>query len=234
VKAIYQRYMGWFDGNPARLWPHPPKAQAERYVAAIGGLDRVLEIAQAAYDEGDFRWAATLLDHAVFTDAGHAGARELYAATLEQLAYGSENGTWRNFFLSGATELRDGNFGTPATAAAPDLLAQLSTEQLLDAVAISIDGPKAWDLDLALDITVTDEDRNFRVTLRNGVLVYILRPADASTAGATLALTKLRLLALVGGDSDSPGVELSGDASVLASLTAVLTASDPGFDIIVP
>jgi len=234
VKAIYQRYMGWFDGNPARLWPHPPKAQAERYVAAIGGVDRVVELAQAAHDEGDFRWAATLLDHAVFTDSDHAGARELYAATLEQLAYGSENGTWRNFFLSGATELREGNFGTPTTAAAPDLLAQLTTEQLLDAVAISVDGPRAWDLDLALDITVTDEDRNFRVTLRNGVLVYIVKPADPATAGATLALTKLRLLALVGGDSDSPGVELTGDASVLGSLTAVLTASDPGFDIIVP
>lgn len=81
---------------------------------------------------------------------------------------------------------------------------------------------------------MTDEGRNFRVTLRNGVLVYIAKPADASTAGATLALTKPRLLALVGGDSASPGVELSGDASVLASLTAVLTASDPGFDIIVP
>jgi alkyl sulfatase BDS1-like metallo-beta-lactamase superfamily hydrolase len=116
VKASYQRYMGWFDGNPARLWPHPPKAQAERYVAAIGGIDRVVELAHVAYDEGDFRWAATLLDHAVFTDSDHAGARDLYAVTLEQLAYGAENATWRNFFLSGATELREGNFGTPATA----------------------------------------------------------------------------------------------------------------------
>ena len=108
VKAIYQRYMGWFDGNPARLWPHPPEALAKRYVDALGGIDRVVELAQKAFDEGDFRWAATLLDHATFADAEHPKVRELYADTLEQLAYGAENATWRNFFLSGATELRDG------------------------------------------------------------------------------------------------------------------------------
>jgi len=119
VKAIYQRYMGWFDGNPARLWPHPPQALAERYVDAIGGIDRVVELAQAAFDAADYRWAATLLDHAVFADAAHEGARALYADTLEQLGYGAENGTWRNFFLSGATELRAGNFGTPTSTAPP-------------------------------------------------------------------------------------------------------------------
>ena len=75
VKAVYQRYMGWFDGNPARLWAHPPEAIGPRYVEAIGGLDRVVEIAQQAFEDGDYRWAATLLDHAIFTDENHAGAR---------------------------------------------------------------------------------------------------------------------------------------------------------------
>ncbi|MBV9722714.1 MAG: MBL fold metallo-hydrolase, partial [Mycobacterium sp.] len=115
VKAIYQRYMGWFDGNPARLWPHPPEALAVRYVDAMGGIDRVVELAQVAFDSGDLRWAATLLDHATFADSGHAAARTLYSDTLEQLGYGAENATWRNFFISGATELRDGNFGTATT-----------------------------------------------------------------------------------------------------------------------
>ena len=71
VKAVYQRYMGWFDGNPGRLWAHPPEAIGPRYVAAIGGIDRVVELAQSAFDDGDFRWAATLLDHAIFTDQDH-------------------------------------------------------------------------------------------------------------------------------------------------------------------
>ncbi len=91
VKAVYQRYMGWFDGNPGRLWQHPPEAIGPRYVEAIGGVGRVVEIAREAFDDGDFRWAATLLDHVIFTDQDDATARELYADTLEQLAYGAEN-----------------------------------------------------------------------------------------------------------------------------------------------
>ena len=116
VKAIYQRYLGWFDGNPAHLWQHPPVERATRYVAAMGGADAVVAQARAAYDGGDLRWAVELLDHVVFAEPGHAAARELLADTYEQLGYGSENGTWRNFFLSGATELRHGQFGTPAAA----------------------------------------------------------------------------------------------------------------------
>jgi alkyl sulfatase BDS1-like metallo-beta-lactamase superfamily hydrolase len=233
VKAIYQRYLGWFDGNPARLWPHPPQAQAERYVAAIGGIDRVVGLAQEAFDAGDYRWAATLLDHAVFADAGHAPATALYADTLEQLAYGSENGTWRNFFLSGATELREGTFGTPTVTNAPLILAQLSPEQLFDAVAIQIDGPKAWDLDLAIDVTVADLGRSFHLTLRNGVLIYVEREPDATTPLA-LTLSKPRLIRLAGGDTESEGIEVRGDLEVLRQLLGVLDPGDPDFEIVRP
>ena len=177
--------------------------------------------------------AATLLDHAVFTDAEHSAARTLYADTLEQLGYGAENGTWRNFFLSGATELREGNFGTPAVTAAPALVAQLTPDQLLDSLAISVNGPKAWDLDLSLDLTFTDLDTNYRITLHNGVLVYVQRPAD-DTAQATLSLTKDRMIALAGGDTGSPGIEVGGDSGVLTSLLGVLDKGDPSFNIITP
>jgi alkyl sulfatase BDS1-like metallo-beta-lactamase superfamily hydrolase len=235
VKAIYQRYMGWFDGNPARLWPHPPEQLAKRYVDALGGIDRVVQLAQHAFDEGDFRWAATLLDHATFTDAEHPKVRELYADTLEQLAYGAENATWRNFFLSGATELRDGNFGTATTAASPTILSQLTPEQMFDTLAISINGPRAWDLNLAIDITFSDVDTNYRLTLRNGVLVYRKRPADESTANATVRLdSKLRLLMFAAGDRTSPGISIRGDADALPRLLEVLDAPDPKFNIVTP
>jgi alkyl sulfatase BDS1-like metallo-beta-lactamase superfamily hydrolase len=233
IKAIYQRYLGWFDGNPARLWPHPPAAQAARYVDAIGGIDRVVAIAQEAFDAGDFRWAATLLDHAVFTDEKHGAARDLYADTLEQLAYGSENGTWRNFFLSGATELREGNFGTPAIPAAPAVIAQLSPTQLFDSLAISVNGPRAWDLDLAIDVTLRELNENYRPTLRNGVLTHRARTAD-QTAGVTVTSTKARLLQFLGGDVASPGLEISGDESIIDSLLGVLETGDPSFNIITP
>ncbi|HEU0182938.1 MAG TPA: alkyl sulfatase dimerization domain-containing protein [Agromyces mariniharenae] len=233
VKAIYQRYMGWFDGNPARLWPHPPQALAERYVDAIGGVDRVVELAQAAFDAADYRWAATLLDHAVFADSTHDTARALYADTLEQLGYGSENGTWRNFFLSGATELREGNFGTPTSTAAPAILAQLTPEQLFDAVAIRVDGPRAWDLDLAFDLTLSDLGRSFHLTLRNGVLVYVERE-PAKDAALHLSLDKPRLLRLAGGDLSPDGIEVAGDLDILRRLIDVLDHGDPSFDIVVP
>ena len=123
VKAIYQRYMGWYDGNPARLWQHPPEEQAKRYVAAMGGIDAVVAQARTAVDAGDLRWAAELLDRAIFADPAHAEASALQADTLERLGFGSENGTWRNVYLAGATELRSGNFGTPAQTASADVLA---------------------------------------------------------------------------------------------------------------
>ncbi|MCV7234805.1 MBL fold metallo-hydrolase [Mycobacterium branderi] len=235
VKAIYQRYMGWFDGNPGRLWPHPPEALASRYVDAMGGVDRVVGLARQAFDSGDFRWAATLLDHAVFTDSTHAGARELYADTLAQLAYGAENATWRNFFLSGAAELRDGNFGTATQITSQSLLSQLTPEQIFDSLAISVNGPRAWDLDLAVDIVFQDSDANYRLTLRNGVLVHRRAPADPSTADATVRLaTNIRLLAAAAGDFTSPGLEVSGDQAALQALVGVLDQPDPAFDIVTP
>jgi len=204
VKAVYQRYMGWFDGNLGQL------------------------------DDGDFRWAVTLLDHAIFTDENHAAARELYADTLEQLAYGAENAVWRNFFLSGATELRVGKFGTP-TQAAPTMLAQLTPEQMFDTLAINVNGPRAWDLDLAVDVTFQDVDTNYRLALRNGVLVHRKVAADAATAQATVTLAnKLRLLAFAAGDTSSPGVEVTGDATALPTLLGVIDRPDPAFNIITP
>jgi alkyl sulfatase BDS1-like metallo-beta-lactamase superfamily hydrolase len=235
VKAVYQRYMGWFDGNPARLWPHPPEALAGRYVEAIGGIDRVVELAQKAFDSGDFRWAATLLDHAVFADSEHGGARALLADTLEQLAYGAENATWRNFFLSGAAELRDGNFGTATQASSPTLLSQLTPEQIFDGLAISVNGPRAWDLDIAIDVTLADRDTNYRLALRNGVLVQRRVSAVPATASVTIKLDNaFRLLTLVAGDFSSPGVEISGDQAALQQFLGVIERPDPSFNIITP
>ncbi|MBV9352473.1 MAG: MBL fold metallo-hydrolase, partial [Mycobacterium sp.] len=235
VKAIYQRYMGWFDGNPARLWPHPPESLAARYVDAMGGIERVVALAREAFDNGDFRWAATLLDHAVFTDSTHATSRALYADTLQQLAYGAENATWRNFFLSGATELTDGNFGTATQLTSPSLLSALTPEQIFDGLAISVNGPRAWDLNLAIDLFFADLNSNYRLTLRNGVLVYRKVAADATTADVTMALaTKVRLLAAAMGDLSSPGLDISGDDAALRSFLGVLDRPDPAFNIVTP
>ncbi len=235
VKAVYQRYMGWFDGHPARLWPHPPEALAARYVEAMGGVDRVVELAQQAVDSGDLRWAATLLDHAVFADESHAGARTLLADTLDRLAYGAENATWRNFFLSGATELRDGNVGTALGTNSPSLLSVLTPEQIFDGLAITVNGPRAWDLDLAFDVALSDQAVNYRLTLRNGVLVHRKAPADSATATVTIKLDNaFRLIRAAMGDTGSPGLEIVGDQAALQKLLGVLDPADPAFNIVTP
>ncbi|TQM58381.1 alkyl/aryl-sulfatase [Humibacillus xanthopallidus] len=236
VKAIYQRYMGWFDGNPAHLWQHPPVEKARRYVEFMGGADAVVEKAQASFDAGDYRWVAEVLSHVVFAEQQHTAARDLLADTFEQLAYGSENGTWRNFYLSGATELRRGSFGTPAATSSADILAALSPSQLFDAIAIQVDGPRAWDEDLSIDVAFTDADDHYRLRLANGVLTYsgVARYDDAD---ATLRMPRAALPFLAGG-SVTPeamaqaGVELTGDAGVLQRLLSVLSPGDPDFAIV--
>lgn len=238
VKAVYQRYLGWFDGNPAHLWEHPPVERAMRYVDAIGGIGSVVDKARTAFETGDLRWAAELANHAVFAEPDHAEARNVLADTYEQLGYGSENGTWRDFYLSGATELRDGQFGTPTETNAPDVLGQLSPSMLFDAIAVRVNGPAAWDERLSLDIVLTDVAERYRLRLVNGVLTYSARPQKGDP-DATLTTTRqtLALVALGGLSADAladAGVQLHGDATVLSRLTAVLDPGDKNFAIVTP
>ncbi len=238
VKAIYQRYLGWFDGNPAHLWEHPPVERAKRYVDFMGGPDAVVDKARVAFDAGDYRWVAEVVNHVVFAEPEHAEARELLADTYEQLGYGSENGTWRDFYLSGVTELRQGPFGTPTTTDAPDLIGQLTPEMLFDAIAIQVDGPAAFDEKLTIDVVLTDAHERYRLRLANGVLTYSAA-AQKGDADATLTSTKRALPALALGAASpdklaAAGIELTGDASVLGRLVAVLDPGDPNFAIVTP
>ncbi|GEK20814.1 alkyl/aryl-sulfatase [Cellulomonas xylanilytica] len=238
VKAIYQRYLGWFNGNPATLWEHTPVERAKRYVELGGGADAVVDKARASFEAGDYRWVAELVNHVVFAQPDHAAARELLADTYEQLGYGSENGTWRDFYLSGAVELRDGQFGTPTETNAPDVIAALTPSMLFDAIAIQVDGPKAWDEKLSIDVVLTDVDERYRLRLGNGVLTYS-SAAQSGAADVTLTTTRHRLPALAGGDLTADGlaragIELSGDAAVLGRLGAVLDPGDKNFAIVTP
>ncbi|MCO7273579.1 alkyl/aryl-sulfatase [Cellulosimicrobium cellulans] len=238
LKAIYQRYMGWYDGNPAHLWQHPPVEQGKRYVKAMGGADAVVDLARAAFDDGDFRWAAEVLSHVVFAQPDHAAARELLADTFEQLGYGAENGVWRNIYLSGATELREGSFGTPTVSASADVISALTPEMLFDAIAIQVDGPRAWDEKLSIDVVLTDTGARYRLRLSNGALTYSAAPQKGD-ADATLTATSRALPALATGAATpealaAVGIEVTGDAGVLARLTAVLDPGDPDFAIVTP
>lgn len=243
VKAVYQRYMGWFDGNPAHLWEHPPVDSGKRHVDAMGGADGVLKTARKAYADGDYRWAVQVLNYLIFADPNNEKAKMLQASAFEQLGYGSENGTWRNFYLSGAYELRNGSFGTPTKANSASMIAALSVEQVFDSVALLINGPKAWDLKMVTDWVITDENRTHRVDLHNGVLVHfdkIPGEPDSGPADATFTLTRPTLIAVLAGGKDiadavkSGAVQVSGDPSKVKQLKEVLDKPDPNFAIVTP
>jgi len=242
VKAIYQRYMGWFDGNPAHLWEHPPVESATRHVDFMGGADEVLRKARIAYDAGDYRWVAQVVNYVIFADESNEQAKALQASTFEQLGYGAECGPWRNFYLSGAYELRNGSFGAPTAAGSSTMMAALTVEQIFDAIALRVDGPKAWDLRVVTDWRITDESRIHRVELRNGLLVHFDRQETDGlpAADATFTLTRPKLLGVLTGGQDFPAaitsgeVVVAGDPGKLADLVGVLDAPDPNFAIVTP
>jgi len=238
VKAIYQRYMGWFDGNPAHLWEHPPVERARRYVECMGGAEAVLERARESFEVGDYRWVAEVVNHVVFAEPGNREARELQADALEQLGYGAENATWRNFFLMGAHELREGIGAAPTATAPADVLANLSVAQLLDAMAIRLDGPRAWEIELRIDWVVTDPDETHAITVRNGVLRH--RPgrherADAALVVQRAALNELLLkTAEIAELLEGGRLRVEGDGARLGELLGLLDEPDPGFAIVTP
>jgi alkyl sulfatase BDS1-like metallo-beta-lactamase superfamily hydrolase len=239
TKAIYQRYMGWFDGNPAHLWEHPPQEQARRYVEFMGGADAVLEKARHSFDQGDYRWVAEVVNHVVFAEPENEPARALQADALEQLGYGAENATWRNFFLMGAKELREGIGGTPTSPAPPDIVANLSVAQLLDAMAIRLDGPGAWESDLRIDWTIAKPDEEHALTVRNGVLRHRLGhhdpPAEAALCVDREALDQLLLkTADIAELMESGRLRIEGDGEKIGELLGLLDEPDPSFPIVTP
>lgn len=239
VKAVYQRYMGWFDGNPAHLWEHPPVEAAQRYVKFMGGPERVLEQACQSFEEGDYRWVAEVVNHLVFAHPDNEAARELQADALEQLGYGAENATWRNFYLAGADELRNGITGTPTDAKPLDILANLSVAQILDGMKVRLDGPSAWGKHLQIGWQVTDPDEHHLLTVENGVLTHRPWPQDANPE-ATLVIERQALNEMLSGTADLPSLaetgrlKVEGDGTKLGDLLGLLEDPDPNFPIVTP
>ncbi|RDI53413.1 alkyl/aryl-sulfatase [Nocardia mexicana] len=242
VKAVYQRYMGWFDGNPAHLWEHPPVESARRHVDFMGGADEVLRKARISYDNGDYRWVAQVVNYVVFADPGNEAAKTLLASCYDQLGYGAENAPWRNFFLMGAYELRNGNVGTPTKTTSPTMLAALTVEQVFDALALRLDGPKAWHEKAISDWVFTDENRTHRLELRNGLLVHYDRLDGDRLAPAevTFTLTRSTLIAVLLAGQDlqaalrSGAITIDGDAQSFVRLVDLFDEPDPDFAIVTP
>jgi alkyl sulfatase BDS1-like metallo-beta-lactamase superfamily hydrolase len=222
AKAVYQRYFGWYDGNPAHLDPLPPAPAATKYVEAMGGGAAVLQKAAAAVDAGDYRWAAMLLDHLVFAEPSNAEARALLARTYEQLGYRAESGPWRDEYLTGALELRRGVQGGPIDAkAGAGLLRLLPPESFFASMAARLDGSKADGETLAINVAFTDLDEAWVLRLENAVLHYV-RGAPDPQAVASVRLTRDFLVRLATGEAGLREVVFSDDLAVDGSRMALL------------
>lgn len=241
VKAVYQKYLGWFDGNPARLHPHEPVEAASRYVEFMGGAESLLEKARKSYAAGDYRWVAEVVGHAVFADPDNRAARELQADAFEQLGYQAESAPWRNFYLGGARELREGvtQAAPGTTSVTRDVVEAMTSQMLLDYVAIRLNGPTAAQHAFSVMFVVTDTDEEWIVTLSNGVLLRHRR-SEPEEVDATVRLSRPTLASLALG-IDAPEsaqaaarIAISGDEAVVHQLFAMCDSFPPAFAIVTP
>jgi alkyl sulfatase BDS1-like metallo-beta-lactamase superfamily hydrolase len=235
AKAVYQRYLGWFDGNPANLHKHPPVEAGRRYVEAMGGADALLAQARGAFEAGDYRWTAELANHLVFADPANAEARALQADALEQLGYQAESGPWRAFYLTGAQELRNPRPAseTPRQGAAGQLRA-LPGEALLDALSVRLNGEAAGETRLAFTAHFTDAGERFAVSLENAVLRHW-----AGEAGPECRLSRATLIGLLIGETTLEQAQAEGAVSgpgvdQLGLLLPLLDRFDFWFGIVEP
>jgi alkyl sulfatase BDS1-like metallo-beta-lactamase superfamily hydrolase len=239
-KAVYQAYFGWYDANPANLNPLPPEASAIRYVKLMGGADKMLANAQAAFDTGDYRWVAELLNHLIFAEPDNVQAKFLLAATYDQLGYQSESGVWRNVYLTGADELRHGTpqKGTDITGMY-EVLKQTPLSRFFDSMAVRLNGFDAEGKKMVVNILFTDLDESYVLTLENSVLHH--RRSDPSPkANAGLKLTHDLFLKMAIGKAGikdtlfSDDLETSGSLIDLARFFLLFDKPRGNFNIVTP
>jgi alkyl sulfatase BDS1-like metallo-beta-lactamase superfamily hydrolase len=239
VRGIAQHYIGWFDAHPAQLDPLPPVEAARRYVALAGGAEAAMAAARKAYDAGDYRWVAELLRHVVLADANTPGARELQARAFEQLGYAAESAPWRNFYLTGAQELRQGIAPSAGSSRnrVIDMLAQTPVEQFFTAMAATLNGRRAEGVDLVIEFNFSDLGERHSLWIENAVLHHRRGPIDRAPV-ATLTLTKptfLRLTTSLATPMElalSGALRVEGDTAALRQFLGLLDKPEGAFPIV--
>ena len=239
AKAVYQKYLGWYDANPANLNPLPPVAYAKKTVEYMGGADAVLARAREDFRKGEFRWVASAMSQVVYADPANRAARELGADALEQMGYQSEAGTWRSAYLVGAMELRN---GVPKIAAGnsanADSLKAVSNDLFFDFLGVRLNAAKAEGKKMAINWNFTDSNQQFVLTLENSALTHITgRQPDAD---ATVTLSRATLDAITLKETSFPAavlagkVKIDGDRAKLAELMSMLDTFEPMFPVVEP
>jgi alkyl sulfatase BDS1-like metallo-beta-lactamase superfamily hydrolase len=239
AKAIYQKYLGWYDGNPAHLDPLPPAEAARKYIDYIGGFDVALTKAKADFANGEYRWVAEIANHLVFADPANDEARQLAADAYEQLGYLSEAATWRNSYLFAAHELRNGVTQMASRGVAPDALAALPLDTFFDLLAVRLNGLKAVGKTAVLNWVFTDTGQVYVLNLENCALTH-RSGQRAAHADATLTLTRHTLNAIMLTQTTFPEavgakkITIEGNPAKLLELLSLFDVFSPSFAIVEP
>lgn len=238
AKAVYDRYMGWYDGVPADLNPHPPTERAKLLVEALGGPKALHRVTRKAFESGDYRWSAELGQNGVFADPLDTVSRTLLADSYEQLGYQSESAIWRNIYLTGARELRRGSPDRVTESGPNYLMMATPLEDFLDLVATTVVPEKAGDTKLAFNIADTTSGEHFAVTLENSVLV--IEKGQSIAAAPTLSAAKPVILGVLFGQAPlgamvaSGRAQLTGDGAQIQQLVGFLSMPKLDFAIVEP
>lgn len=231
-RAVYQRYMGWYDGNPAHLNQLPEEKSAPRYIEAMGGAKKVKKAARRAFEAGDYRWAAELLDLAVFANEKDEEARRLLADAHEQMAFQAESAIWRNMYLSAAKELREGAAEGIAISQSSDFISATPTAMIFDLLAVRLAAEKAPADELRINFVFADRGEKFAVTVRNGVLVHEKDVAH-KTPAATVTMPRAAFLGVMFAGMPL-GAKVEGDAGAWETFKTLFETPPADFAIVTP
>ena len=239
TRAVYQRYMGFYDANPSTLDELPPSRAAVKYVEYMGGAAAVLQKAKADFDKGEYRWVAKALKHVVFADPSNTAAKDLLADTYEQMGYQAESGPWRSVYLQGAYELRNGvPTGGGTITASPDTIRAMPPEMLFDYFGVRLNGQKAAGKKIVLNVDFTDLKKSYALTVENGVLNYSEK--SETSADATITLTKATLNRIQLGETTLDQAVAAGDVKIdgrkeaVGEFLAMLDTFPFWFNIVTP
>jgi alkyl sulfatase BDS1-like metallo-beta-lactamase superfamily hydrolase len=239
-KAVYQRYLSWYDGNPANLNKLAPSDAGRRYVELAGGADTLLAKARSWFDKGEYRWVAELVNHLVFADPSNTAARELQADALEQLGYQAESSTFRNAYLQGAQELRNGPVKLGgANARGKGILVAMTVEQIFDTISVRLKSEDVGGKTALVNWIFTDVNERWVLGLSNRTLYAVPGRHDAA-ATVTVTTTRIDFIRVMLQETTfmdqitAGNITLDGDPSALLTIFGNIDVFEPGFNIVEP
>lgn len=240
-KAVYQKYMGWYDANPVNLNPLTPSESAKKWVEYLGDIDEVLRMAKKDFENGEYQWVAEITNTIVYADPENTAARLLCADALEQLGYQAESGPWRNAYLSAALELRYGNAAEKAVQALSDgsMQTQMTAPMLFDYMGILLDKQAMSEYDITVNVTLPDVGERYMLRFKNGVLlVYDNTLSEAADLSVTCPKNALFFMIKRNMEGIEKAMQLEGDTDLMKLIVENINqfniAGIAGFNIVEP